>query len=622
MALEEGLVFPERVLNNIRDRINLVDLAGEYVVLKKSGQSYSGLCPFHNEKTPSFHVHAAKQCFHCFGCHKGGNLFTFLCAIEGVSFPEAVRKLAKQSGVELTEEYSQRKREPKIETTNDCLLSALEWAAKYFHHLLTQVKEYRPAFKYVKSRGISDKTIEKFQIGVSPMGWNTLLTLMTKRKYSLDELIRAGLVIGKEGGQGYDRFRYRLMFPIRNLDGNVIGFGARILAPEENQPKYINSPESPIFSKRKLFYGLFENQRHIRLRGEGVIVEGYMDVVGLYDRGVTNAIATMGTALTEEHCDQIIRFSRRVVTVFDPDLAGCEAWHRSVHMFLAKGILAKDLRLPGGRDPDEFIIEVGEAGASEFYSLCEKAPRHTTKLLREIAARGPLSDSERSQTLAELTPVLLATRQLPERALLWDQVSLVLNVSLATLKNLVESQSTAHASRHGPNAISPKSSSQRSNTSSARSLSSSSQTPKYVIRKLDPLDLEFFKVAVKNPKLFLAQNQSLWVETLREPLIQRWLGELHQARTEEAFEACLEEIVQKETNPVLLSSLTPLLLRQTDDGAESGAAFKTTLTHLQSRKKEQEIKVLAKQLKLGLGAGDDAEQLRLLEKLGRLRSLA
>lgn len=393
-------MFSENTLNSIRERMSIVELVGEYVQLKKSGQGYMGLCPFHNEKTPSFHVHAVKQCFHCFGCHKGGNIFTFLSAIEGLSFPDSVQRLAKRTGV--TIETTQYRRDaPKPEPLNERLLSAQEWAAKYFHYLLTEVPEFRPTQDYLKSRGLTEKTIKKFRIGVAPKGWNTLLTLMQNRKFSFPELVQSGLVIQKEGTtHGYDRFRERLMFPITDAEGNVIGFGARQLKDEPNQPKYINSPESPLFSKRKTLYGLFENQRGIRLKGEAVIVEGYMDVVGLYERGVENAVATMGTALTEEHAFQLKALTRRVVTVFDPDSAGSDAWHRSVHLFMTCGLFAKDLSLPDGKDPDEFIVA---EGAEKFYKLCEKSPRQITKLLKEIAEKGPLSEEESAKLLSDST---------------------------------------------------------------------------------------------------------------------------------------------------------------------------------------------------------------------------
>ena len=472
--------------------MSIVELVGEYVQLKKAGQGYLGLCPFHKEKSPSFHVHPIRQCFKCFGCQKGGNIFTFLSAMEGLSFPECVQRLAKRTGVTLEETSSYRREQPKEEdAAQKQLLAANEWAAKYFHYLLMEVPEYKYARDYLVSRGLTEKTIKKFRLGVSPKGWSTLMTLMLKRNFTFQELVQAGLVIQKDNPpntgsapHGYDRFRQRIMFPIASIEGAIIGFGARLLGEEENQPKYINSPESPLFSKRRVLYGLFENQRGIRVRGETVIVEGYMDVIGLHQGGIENSVATMGTAMTEEHCYQLKALTRRVVTVFDPDRAGIEAWHRSVHLFLASGIFAKDLSLPEGKDPDEFVLT---EGAEKFHQLCEKAPRQITKLLKEIAGKGSLSEEESGRLLSELTPILVASRRLPDRAMLWDDISLVLKVSLAGLKEMAEG-----AASRMPQPETPK-----KGTGSPKI---SLKPPK---KNISPIDIEFFQACVQWPEEFI-----------------------------------------------------------------------------------------------------------------------
>lgn len=430
--------FEEHTLEEIRTRLNLVDVIGEYVQLKKTGSGYQGLCPFHSEKTPSFHVHAEKQIFHCFGCHKGGNAFTFLMAVEGWNFPETVKKLAERTGVDLPKqrEFVPQQRPQAVVAEESRLYAANEWAAKYYNYLLTQGKDRR-GFDYLKGRGLTDKTIEKFKLGLAPTGWNNLITQMTKRGFTFEELTKAGLVVVKEDSPngGYDRFRERVMFPIHDKDGHVIGFGARLLEDDPKQPKYLNSSESALFSKRGTLYGLFENQRGIRLKNEAIVVEGYMDVVGLSQAGVQNAVATMGTAFTEEHCTLLRGLTRKVVTVFDPDKAGTDAARRSVHVFLEAGIFAKDLELPDELDPDEYVLK---HSAEKFYELCERAPRQVTKFLKEIAGQGALSEEQRAHWLERLTPVLVASRRLPDRALLWDNISLVLQLSVESLAAVAE----------------------------------------------------------------------------------------------------------------------------------------------------------------------------------------
>lgn len=604
-------MFPAHFLEELRERVDIVDLVGQYVPLKKAGTSLSGLCPFHKEKSPSFHVHPQKQCFHCFGCHKGGNVFTFLCAIEGLSFPDAVRKLADRAGIAVVEERRPggpaRKAEPEApppETQR--LYDALEWAAKYFHYLLTEHADYASVREYVKSRGLQPETLKRFRIGASPRGWSTLLTLLVRRGFTFDELVSAGLVIAKDGkpGEGYDRFRERLMFPITDPKGRVIGFGARILEENPNQPsaKYINSPESPLFSKRRVLYGLHENQRGIRLRAEALLVEGYMDVVGLSQAGVDSAIATMGTAVTEEHLRDLRKLTKRVTTVFDPDRAGVDAWHRSVHMFLEAGIFAKDLTLPEGKDPDEFVQE---AGAEKFYELCSQAPRQVTKLLKEIAGKGHLSEEERAKTIEMLTPVLVASRQLPDRALLWDDIALALRVSVDALRGIVDA---AIARRMG----------------SAPAPAPSRPKPPIRIADLpkrrtgaatgDPLTRDFFRVALVCPKAFLALPEPRWKPWLRDERRQTLLSELHGLSDEAAFRQGVELLSHVEADAEIAGILVESSLQE-QPTAEQFAEFQALVQRLDERSRKDQVRQLATQAKFAEKLGQSDEPVHLLEEM-------
>ncbi len=610
-------MYSDATLTTLRNAISIVELIGEYLPLKKSGLGYVGLCPFHNEKTPSFHVHPLKQCFHCFGCQKGGNIFTFVCAIEGLSFPEAVKKLAKRAGIELKEEANSR-RAPAPQPIPGLarLTEALEWATKYFNYLLTEVPEYRLALDYLMSRGISRKTIDRFRIGVSPRGWNTLMDLMEKRKFTFSELTEAGLVIAKEGSprKGYDRFRERLMFPIRDAEGSVIGFGARLLNDEPNQPKYLNSPESPLFSKRRCFYGIHESMRGIRVRGEAVIVEGYMDVVGLAECGVNNALATMGTALTEDHCAQLKKLCNRVVTVFDPDAGGQDAWRRSVHLFLESGIFAKDLSLPDGQDPDEYLQK---EGAEKFYQSCEKAPRQITKLLKEIATEGHLSEEESAKWLSELTPILVASRRLSDRAILWDNISLVLKTSVEALKEISESGQARLAPKiekapDAKNAPAP-----------------GKKLPPTKEAAIDPLDLDFFDSALQWPQAFFAIPTTDWMAGIKEERVRYWLTALSEAGAPapDRWPPVLEQLVQTEALMKLQALAAKWLIasssseeRQAKDASLDGRTLRVLADRLLKRKRELEIRALSAQVKLSDKLGDDREGIRLLEKLKELRS--
>ena len=603
-------LYSDHTLEEIRSRMNLVELVGEYVSLKKSGLGYVGLCPFHNEKSPSFHVHPVKQYFHCFGCQKGGNIFTFLSGLEGLSFPESVQRLAKRTGVELKTEVVPRKEiDQKAQFERERLLAVHEWAAKYFHFLFTQGKEYEFARDYLKTRGINEKTIQKFRIGVSPIGWGTLMGLMLKRGFTMGELVRAGLVIEKENSptQGYDRFRQRLMFPICDREGNTIGFGARLLQAEENQPKYLNSPESSLFSKRNTLYGLSENGRGIRLKGEAVIVEGYMDVVGLYQAGVDNAVATMGTALTEEHCRLLRAVTRRAVTVFDPDAAGVEASKRSIPFFLSAGIFAKDLSLPEGKDPDEYVLA---NGAETFYQLCEKAPRQITKMLKEIASLGALSEERRTKILEDLTPILVVSRRLADRAALWDDISMVLGVSLDALRELSHGERTASRTLESDRPRPP-----------TRTWRDPRPLAPMIKSKHDPFDIGFLKLCIQCPEDFQKIPAALWANGLAGAKIRHWLESLHPCVEPEAWQNKLGELMQSETDPELLAIASAGFfanVAESQPDKEGPTMLLLLAERLQGRQKEREIRALSAQVKLSQRLGNDSE---LIELLGRLKEL-
>lgn len=603
-------MFSDGDLNAVRSATSIVDLISEYVQLKKSGQGYQGLCPFHNEKTPSFHVHPQKQIFHCFGCHKGGNVFSFLSAIDGIAFPEAVRKLAKRAGIELDDQFQKRRPAPVKIPGIDRVHEALGWAAKYFNYLLMEVPEYKFAREYLTSRGLTERSIKMFNIGVSPKGWNTLMDLMVKRNFTFEELVQAGLVIQKEEARkgGYDRFRERLMFPIRNPDGQVLGFGARLLKDEPNQPKYLNSPESPVFEKRKIWYGMFENQRGIRLRGEAVIVEGYMDVVGLWENGVDNGIATMGTALTEEHCGILKPLTNRVVTVFDSDTGGQDAWKRSVSLFLNSGIFAKDLSLPEGKDPDEFIQGRGK---EEFFELCEKAPRQITKLLREMASQGPLSEQQTATWLEKLTPILVASRRLPDRAILWDNISLVMKVSIEALKEVAEGGARHFGGRETENRRPDSHAHQRPQ-----------QPPK--VKKMDPLTFDILKASIKyGPEFFSLLEKypkESWWHGVRNDRAGLWLEKIIAGGLPQ-LAAYLNEIVSEETDPEILSLASEGLIttHASAQKADVAGVIEGLLQKLTSRQREQAIKSMSAQVKLTERMGKDDEGIRLLEEVVKQR---
>ncbi|MBI3803937.1 MAG: DNA primase [Nitrospirae bacterium] len=351
-----GRRVPDQLIETIRDRTDLVAVISEYLALKKAGQNYLGLCPFHAEKSPSFTVSPSKQIFHCFGCGTGGNIFQFIMKMENLAFPEALRKLAGKAGVVIPE-YTP-KENPAVRGETDQIYRINEAAATYFQRNLLETPEGARAVDYLKKRGITPETIQAFSIGFSLPRRDDLLKQLG-RQFPRPLLERAGLISRREGEETFfDRFRNRVLFPIRNLQGNVVGFGGRVL--DDAQPKYLNTSETPVFTKGRHLFAL-DRAKKSGARSL-IIVEGYFDVVAAHQAGITNVIATMGTALTEDHLRLIRRWTEKVFLLFDPDEAGARAAIRTAPLFITEGISAEVISLPPGEDPDLFIRRVGKEG--------------------------------------------------------------------------------------------------------------------------------------------------------------------------------------------------------------------------------------------------------------------
>jgi len=350
----------DRLLEDIKSRIDIVDFISGYVQLKKSGQNWKGLCPFHQDKTPSFTVSQTKQIFHCFGCGAGGDVITFLLKHDNLSFHEAVTMLAKKAGIVLDAGRLDKKNIQK----DELIRKALKEAADFFADKLRGTKD---AGEYFKGRGISPESLGLFQLGYAPSGWSSLLSHLRKAGYS-DEVIKdAGLAVSGSKGL-YDMFRERIIFPIRSINGSVVAFGGR--AMDNSMPKYINSPETPVFKKSETLYGLHTGKEAIRNKGYVIIVEGYMDVIICYQYGFQNVVAPLGTSLTSGHLQRLRKMTNAAVVVFDGDAAGINAAKRSIPLFCLNNFKAKLLLLPEGEDPDSFLRKYGNEA---FNALMGKA---------------------------------------------------------------------------------------------------------------------------------------------------------------------------------------------------------------------------------------------------------
>lgn len=352
-------LIAEEKLNEIRQAVDIVDVIGDYVQLKKQGRNYFGLCPFHGENTPSFSVSPDKQIFHCFGCGAGGNVFTFLMELENISFQEAAVRLAEKTNIELQISTTAIGKEKKVSDDIQEMLNAHELLSKFYHHLLVNTKEGQHALEYLLNRGFTRESIDKFQIGYSLNSWDFVYKFLTKRDFKPEWMEKAGLIIKRErDGSYFDRFRDRIMFPIFDRNGKTIAFSGRSLGADQ-EPKYLNSPETAIFNKSKILYNFHLARASIRKLQSLVLFEGFADVIAADRSGVENGIATMGTALTDEHISLIRQNVQSVTICYDSDNAGIEAAYRAGNLLMDAGFSIKVALMPDGLDPDEYIKKNG-----------------------------------------------------------------------------------------------------------------------------------------------------------------------------------------------------------------------------------------------------------------------
>jgi DNA primase len=398
----------ESVIREIKRRLSIVSLVETYLSLRRSGKSYVGLCPFHDDKNPSLHVDEEKGLFHCFACGAGGDIFGFMMRYNNIPFPEAVAELARRANIKIEKHTTKANRRSR----GDVLFKINDLISKFYHRLLLEGKNGREAMEYLESRGIPLEIIREFQIGYAPRGWDTLVKLLTAKNIPIGLAEKIGLVIGKRNKEGYyDRFRDRIMFPIRDVDGRVVGFGGRTLSGEE--PKYMNSPESEIYHKKGVLYGLDRSRDYIRRKKEAIVVEGYMDLLSLYRAGIKNVVATLGTSLTRDHAALLRRYTDRVIVVFDGDEAGIKASIRVLEVFLEEWISPFMVTLPKGQDPASLI---SEDRRDEFVGLVEGATPLLDFFIEKTLEDFRDGKVTRSRAIQAITDVLTKIKDTIERS--------------------------------------------------------------------------------------------------------------------------------------------------------------------------------------------------------------
>ncbi|MDP3919716.1 MAG: DNA primase [Candidatus Omnitrophota bacterium] len=423
--------YDDRIVDEVQAANDIVEVINQYAPLKRSGRNLKACCPFHQEKTASFMVSPEKQIYHCFGCGVGGDVFGFLMRYENMTFPEALRRLADQAGISLPE-VSRKSEEGPSESEK--LYEIYRLAAKFYRECFMKTDEGRQAREYFKNRGFDENVASEFEVGWAPDGWKNLFEFLVKKGFPQELLLKSRLINRSPKGNFYDTFRSRLLFPIHNLQGKVVAFGGRLIGDGDG-PKYLNSPENPIFLKRRELFGLYVARRHIdRELPQVLIVEGYLDFLRLYAEGFKAAVATLGTALTEDHVRILKRFADEAVVIYDGDRAGEAASLRGLEVFLEQGMSVKLIRMPEGFDPDDFLKK---KGTEAFRGLLASAQDFFDYKLEVLRERYDIKDA---LGLMKITNEFLETLAKVKQPILLDRYLRILSGTLGVDENSLRTE--------------------------------------------------------------------------------------------------------------------------------------------------------------------------------------
>ncbi|MGE5485637.1 MAG: DNA primase [Ignavibacteriales bacterium] len=443
--------FDHLLIDEVRAHTDIVEVISRYVSLKKAGKYYMGLCPFHLEKTPSFAVSPERQVFHCFGCQTGGDVFAFLMKRENISFPEAVRELAERAGIRIPEAREDPE-DSKRRAQKESVLHTLEWATSFFQRALERPEGGR-AREYIQGRGVTPDLAQRFRLGFAPAEWDALGTAARKEGIPQETLVAAGLVNLREQGGGqssgfYDRFRGRLMFPVCDHRGRVLGFGARSIegvTPEGRDgapaPKYVNSPETPVYTKGRVWYAMHLAKEAIRVRNQAVVVEGYMDAITCHGHGVSNVIASCGTALTQEQVQALAPLGCEIVVSYDSDSAGTAATLRSLEILRSAGCRVRVAQVPEGKDPDDFVRE---GGGERFQKVITAAKPVVDYVFdRAVAELGTADPVAKGAVVEKVAPFLWSISNEVEQSSYVSRISEALRVPADSIWAVVKKKATA-----------------------------------------------------------------------------------------------------------------------------------------------------------------------------------
>ena len=578
------MAFPPSFIDELVARNPIEDVVGQYVNLRRAGANMFGLCPFHGEKTASFSVAPDKGIYYCFGCHKGGGVINFQMEVEGLSYPDAVRSLAKRVGMQVPEDEQYQSRYRQQER----LWALHKEAARFFYSQL-----YAPigktALDYALGRGMSKGILTTFGVGYAPDTWDSLVKAMRAKGYTDQELIDSGLVtVSQKNGNLFDRFRDRLMFPIIDVRGNVIAFGGRIIKKDSEAAKYLNSPETMIFNKRKNLFGL--NLAKKSKQGSLILVEGNIDVVALHQYGFDNAVASLGTSLTEEQAALMTRYAEQIILIYDGDQAGQNATKRAIPILEKAGLQVKVLQMKDAKDPDEFLHKFG---ADKFKLLLEDSSNRVEYQLNAIARKYDIrEDEQKVKFLQESADLIASLGSAVQREVYGGRVAEKAKISLDAMKLEIDRAWKRRISRE-------KKKQEKIDLSPARNLQPKSRTIRYDNLKSAMAEESVIALALRDPAL-LDQTESLTEDKFSSQLLGRVYGQLKR-RQEQGLDVSLA--VLEDLNPEEMSHLVGVVQRQQGpaneqalldcvaticaEHAASGVASEDDLRAFQSRLKER-----------------------------------
>ena len=589
--------FPQTFIDDLKRQADIVRIVQDYVSLKKAGANWVARCPFHKETKPSFSVNPSKEIFYCFGCQKGGSVFTFVMEIERVTFPEAIKIVAEKAGVPLPKMVDDSRFEAH-KRDSDQVIELNQWALAWWQDQL-QGNAARAVREYLKQRGITEETSQTFKLGFAPDSWEALSTHLRQKGATQEQLEKSGLVVKKEEGGSYDRFRGRLIFPVFDAQGKPVAFGGRTLDPE-GEPKYLNSPETAAYTKGRHLYGLNLTRDEIRRQGFAILVEGYLDLIVPFQSGVRNLVASLGTALTAEQVKLIGRFARRVVVNYDGDRAGVQAAKRAIETILAEDIEVKVLVLPDNADPDDFIRK---HGVTEYQQRRGAAQPHIQFVIDQaVRDRNLHSPADKAMAVEETLPFVRAVRnriqkreyfdiamdslrvQREQRRELWQQVRGVASTDTTAVQSVI-------GQRVRPTVAEEK---------LLGLLVSSDELRNIILPRLEPTDYEGLATAE----------------------IFRALAALGKDDKEISFDSLSEAAANNSTATEFLARL--MMNEPTESFDESLADANSCLDALRLMKLDREIDELSSQIAEADRAGKDEERDRLAMKkleLSKQRSI-